>query len=164
MCRWLAEQGAASVVGMDISERMLEMAAERTHEGVTYIHASAEKAAFEPGSFDLVVSSLMLHYVEDVLPLFQKIYTWLTDGGSYVFSMEHPVATSGQGLVEPLWDRNGAGEPVAWRLAHYKDEGRRVSTWFVDGVVKYHRSMETVINSLIDGGFRISRVLEPACV
>ncbi len=43
----------------------------------------------------------------------------------------------------------------------YSFEGKRVGNWIVDGVVKYHRTLETYINSLIDNGFRIVRVTEP---
>ncbi len=41
------------------------------------------------------------------------------------------------------------------------DEGKRVSKWFVDGVVRYHRTVSTLMNTLIDTGFSITRVLEP---
>lgn len=164
MCRLLADQGAASVVGMDVSERMLEKASSEPHERVTYIRNSAEDASFETDTFDLVVSSLMLHYVEDVSPLFAKIHTWLSKDGQYIFSKEHPVATATLGLVEPRWENGEDGEPLAWRLAHYSQEGQRVSTWFVDDVVKFHRTTATIVNSLVDSGFRISRLLEPHAV
>lgn len=164
MCRWLAGRGAKLVVGMDISERMLKKAGEQPHERVTYIQASAESASFDAGSFDMVVSSLMLHYVEDVSALFKKIHTWLAPGGKYIFSMEHPMTTANQGLVEPRWDRDEDGNALAWRLAHYSAEGQRTMKWFVDDVVKYHRTTETIINSLIDSGFRITRMLEPHAV
>ncbi len=164
MCRLLADQGAATVTGMDVSENMLEKALEQHQDRVTYIHTSAEEAAFDVGSFDLVVSSLMLHYVEDISLLLKKIHTWLACGGKYIFSMEHPVATATQGLVETRWDRGENGEPIAWRLAHYSEEGERSTRWFIDGVVKYHRTVATVVNGLIGSGFRISQMLEPHAI
>ena len=51
-------------------------------------------------------------------------------------------------LVLPL-------EPV------YREEGRRESTWFVDGVVKYHRTVETYVNTVIDSGLVLRRLGEP---
>ncbi|MDA1297740.1 MAG: class I SAM-dependent methyltransferase [Chloroflexi bacterium] len=164
MCRWLADRGAGSVVGMDISEWMLQKAAASSHSPVTYIHIPAEDASFEPASFDLIVSSLTLHYVEDISPLFRNIHTWLSGGGRFVFSMEHPVTTAVQGRIEPRWLEDGTGRRVAWKLGHNSDEGERVSAWFVDGVIKYHRTVATVLNTLIDSGFRIARVLEPHAV
>ncbi len=161
MCRLLADRGAASVVGMDVSERMLEKAAASPHERVTYIRASAEEASFDAGSFDLVVSSLMLHYVDDVRTLFSKIHIWLVDGGMYVFSMEHPVGTASQGRLKSPWIEDEHGNEIAFKLMDYSDEGERISHWFVDGVVKYHRMTATIVNTLIDEGFRITRLLEP---
>jgi 2-polyprenyl-3-methyl-5-hydroxy-6-metoxy-1,4-benzoquinol methylase len=53
------------VVGIDLSERMLLLAtAERAHPRVTYQRAAIEGVTFLPESFDLVVSSLTLHYVQ----------------------------------------------------------------------------------------------------
>ena len=161
MCRWLAERGAASVTGTDISERMLQKAQKQVQERVTYIRGSAEEITFPPASFDLVVSSLMLHYIQEIKPVLEKIYTWLAPGGKFVFSMEHPVTTAAQGLIEPRWETDAAGRRIAWRLAHYSDESERVSVWFVDGVVKYHRTTATMINALVETGFRITRMLEP---
>ena len=31
----------------------------------------------------------------------------------------------------------------------------------IDGVIKYHRTIETYINELVDSGFSIKRLLEP---
>lgn len=164
MCRYLIEQGAASVIGMDVSERMLEKAKSYDDTGITYIHTAAEEASFEPGSFNLVVSSFLLHYIKDISPVIKNIHGWLSPGGKYVFSMEHPIATSSQGLFGDTWSswlKDDDGKVLAWKVANYSDEGERISRWFVDGVVKYHRTMATIINTLADSGFRINRMLEP---
>lgn len=163
-CQWLSDSEAKSVTGTDISERMLAVAAEQTSDRVTYIRSSAEESSFDPDSFDVVVSALMLQYVEDIDPLLRKIYTWLRPGGRYVVSMEHPMSTSAQGLIEERWVRDENGREIAWVVGNYGDEGRRVSEWFVDGVVRYHRTTATIINSLVDAGFRIQRVLEPHAI
>ncbi len=161
MCRWLVDSGAASVTGIDLSERMLAAADEQPRERIRYIHTAAEDAQFGPNSFDLVASVLMLHYIKDIGPLLRNIHTWLRPGGRFVFSMEHPQMTAGQGILEPGWVLNDDGERIAWAVTSYSDESERVSTWFVDGVVRYHRTMATLINSLVDAGFRIERMLEP---
>src|SRR5215467_2524811 len=64
--RWAREMGAASVLGIDRSENMLTRARAETHDsGVTYCLAAIEELALPAGGFDLVYSSLALHYVED---------------------------------------------------------------------------------------------------
>jgi ubiquinone/menaquinone biosynthesis C-methylase UbiE len=80
--------GADSVLGIDVSENMLTVARERTSDiRIEYRRASVEDLMLPERGFDLVVSSLMLHYV-------------------------------------------------------------RRARWFIDGVVKYHRTIETYVNGL----------------
>jgi SAM-dependent methyltransferase len=156
----LAEAGAAEVIGVDISERMLTLAmAERGHPRVTYLREAIESVAFPSDRFDLVVSSLAFHYVEDYPGLVRRIARWLTPGGVLVYSTEHPIYTA----VDPAtgWALDGDGKRLHWALDRYSDEGWREQRWFVDGVRKYHRTMATLINGLVDVGLAVERVLEP---
>lgn len=162
MCRWLTESGAASVTGMDVSESMLTKAKSYRQAGITYIRVAAEEAAFEPRSFDLVVSSYLLNYIEDITLVFEKIHAWLRPDGMYVFLTEHPMVTAPhKGRRDEPWIADSSGASIAWKLAHYADEGKRVSHWLVDDVVMYHRTMATVVNSLVEAGFSVKRMLEP---
>jgi SAM-dependent methyltransferase len=157
----LADAGAAEVVGIDASERMLEVARrERAHPRVIYRQAAMEAADFAAGSFDLVVSSLALHYVRDYAGLVRRIARWLTAGGVLVFSTEHPIYTA-RGSADG-WVVGADGTRIAWALDHYADEGLREHTWFVPGVRRYHRTMATLLNGPIDTGLAVERVVEPA--
>ena len=51
-----------------------------------------------------------------------------------------------------------------WILDDYNDEGIRKQNWFIDDVIKYHRTMSSIINTLIETGFKIIRVLEPTAI
>lgn len=42
----------------------------------------------------------------------------------------------------------------------YQLEGERVTNWLADGVIKQHRTVGTLLNSLIDAGFNIGHVNE----
>jgi hypothetical protein len=53
------------------------------------------------------------------------------------------------------------GEGQRWPIDNYKFEGIRHTQWFTDDVIKYHRSVETYVNTLIDNGFTLVRLLEP---
>ncbi len=154
----LATRGAAEVVGVDLSERMLALArAQWSHPRLTYQRASLEEAAFPPARFDLVVSSLALHYIEDYRGLVARIAGWLAPGGVLVYSTEHPLYTArlpGEGWVR---DENG----TRWAVDRYADEGPRDESWFVPGVRKVHRTLATLVNGLVDAGLRVERVLEP---
>src|SRR3989441_2001512 len=63
LARHLAERGAAEVIGVDISERMLALArAERSHPRLTYVREAIEAVTVPPATFDLGVSSLAIPY------------------------------------------------------------------------------------------------------
>jgi SAM-dependent methyltransferase len=158
--RWCIEHGAARVVGVDLSRRMLGLATERTSDPrISFVRSAIEQVAFVRGSFDLVVSSYGLHYVADYPQAVAHIFEWLRAGGSFVFSVEHPVMTAqvaGQG-----WAVDHVGRRLFWALDDYADEGERRGRWFVDGVLKYHRRTSTMVNGLLDAGFVLSRLDEP---
>lgn len=45
-------------------------------------------------------------------------------------------------------------------LSDYNNEGKRVSHWYVDDVITYHRNISTLVNGLIAVGFTIERMEE----
>jgi SAM-dependent methyltransferase len=152
-------RGAREVVGVDISERMLGAARQRTSDpGIIYVRAGLEEFAADAASFDLVVSSLALHYIADYPALVKRVATWLAPGGRFVFSVEHPIYTA-HGSAD--WHKDADGTVLHWPVDRYRDEGERRTRWFVDGVVKYHRTIETYVNGLLDAGLRLVRLEEP---
>ena len=151
--------GADAVLGIDLSDNMLAEARKRTDDTrIDYRRSSMEELALEPQAFDLVVSSLMLHYVKDYEAAVQKIARYLRPGGRFVFSVEHPMFTA---RAEQDWIRAEDGTPLYWPVDNYREEGERRVRWFVEEVVKYHRTMETYVNGLIASGFTLQRLLEP---
>jgi len=156
----LAEAGAAEVVGIDLSERMLADAQRlRSHPNVTYRRAAMEDLDFPPDRFELVVSSLAFHYVAEYAELLRRIGHWLVPGGHLVFSIEHPIflARSDDG-----WIRDESGAGLRWTIDRYAEEGRREEHWFRDGVRKYHRTIASLVNGVMDAGLVLERLVEPS--
>jgi SAM-dependent methyltransferase len=156
-CRSARELGAAQVTGVDISEKMLARAAELTADSaITYQRRDLEDVKLEDNSLDLVYSSLALHYLPELDTLFRHVQRALKPGGSLVFSMEHPIYTcaSRQG-----WLTDDNGERF-WGVNQYQQEGKRVSNWLADGVIKYHRTLGTTLNALIHAGLSLREVNE----
>jgi len=152
-------RGAASVVGIDVSEKMLAEARRRTEDSaIRYERAAIEALAVEDGAFDLAVSSLALHYVADYPAAVRRIAAALAPGGRFVFSVEHPMCTA-MGVYE--WHRDAAGAELHWPVDRYGEEGRRDTRWFVEGVVKYHRTIASYVNGLVDAGLALARLEEP---
>ncbi|MFG1818449.1 class I SAM-dependent methyltransferase [Kribbella sp. NPDC049174] len=138
--------GGAEVVAVDASEQML--AAASRHPRVRYVRADLAEFDLPPESVELVVSSLALHYVEDFSGLVGRVARWLTPGGTFAFSIEHPVVTAPLVAADCVVD-------------DYADEGPRQRAWFVDGVIKYHQTLGTVLGVLRQHGFRLNVVDEP---
>jgi SAM-dependent methyltransferase len=156
-CRWAQEQGALSVLGLDVSDKMLERARSLSGDStITYAKADLEQLDIPPASFDLAYSSLAFHYIEDLSGLLEKIHRALVPGASLVFSIEHPIYMAPR---NPDWliDANGR---KSWPVDSYQHEGPRVTNWLADGVVKQHRTMGTLLNQLIAAGFAIAHVQE----
>lgn len=158
-CRYARGEGASSVTGVDISEKMLQKARDMTDDpAIAYIKMPIEDAEFAPGSFDVIISSLAFHYIRSFEDICRKAHGWLKPGGTFVFSVEHPIFTSRH---EQDWHVDGQGNRLHWPVDHYQDEGIRETAFLTDHVVKYHRTFATYINDLIAAGFGIQAVKEP---
>ncbi|MBV9019047.1 MAG: class I SAM-dependent methyltransferase [Alphaproteobacteria bacterium] len=156
-CRWAREQGAAQVLGIDVSEKMLARARADTKDGaISYRLADMEELDLSPGSFELVYSSLALHYVENLDRLMAQVHQALAPGGSLVFSVEHPIFTAPS---NPAWSGDTPGGR-AWPVDSYLNEGPRATDWLTKGVIKQHRTMATYLNMLLRLGFALRRVEE----
>lgn len=155
-------KGAASVLAVDVSARMLAEAGRRTADsGIRYEQASIETVAMGEGGFDLIVSSLALHYVADYPAAVRGIAAALASGGRFAFSVEHPMCTA---LGGSQWQRDAEGRKLHWRVDRYGEEGPRQTRWFVDGVIKHHRTIETYVGTLIAAGLVLARLEEPGPV
>lgn len=159
-CRYAREQGAASVLGIDLSERMLARAAAMTADpAIEYRRAAIEELDLPAGAFDVVLSSLALHYVGRFDRVCRRVRHALVPGGSFVLSVEHPIFTA---RAEQDWWRDADGSPLHWPVDGYQHEGSRRTGWLAPDVVKYHRTMSTYLNVLLDAGFGIERLAEPS--
>src|SRR5215470_16867391 len=88
-CRWAREHGAAQVLGLDVSERMLAQAKSMTADtAITYARADLERLALPEASLELAYSSLALHYVVDLPRLLATLQRALVPGAHLVFSVE----------------------------------------------------------------------------
>ena len=63
------EKWGGDVVGIDISKNMLNIA-KKMHPKIKFIQGSMEKLPLKDMSFDVVASSLVIHYVKDLSKVF----------------------------------------------------------------------------------------------
>ena len=72
--------------------------------------------------------------------------------------VEHPIFTSQ--LEQSGWI-DEQGHHAAWPVSDYFDEGARITTWFIDGVVRYHRSVSATVNAVRRAGLMVDHLAEP---
>lgn len=162
IARQLAKQGAL-VVGVDISEKLLEVARrdeEIEPSGIIYVQDDAQSlTSLRDATFDGVVCNLALMDIQDFSETFRSVQRILRPGGWFVFSITHPC------LHPPAsrWinDRDGTVkrevggyfEEVYWRSDNPNGVRGQVGA--------YHRTLSTYLNSLVEAGLTLERFVEP---
>lgn len=157
-CKYAASQGARTVLGIDVSRQMLEVARARNADpAIQYQVCSIEDYGYPPEEFDLVVSNLALHYVADLNGIYQKVCRTLKPGGTFLLNIEHPVFTAG---VDQSWVTDGDGKALYWPVDRYYEPGERSTVFLGQRVLKYHHTLTQVLGGLLRTGFRLEAVEE----
>src|SRR5690625_144886 len=158
-CNYAIEQGAKRVIGIDQSEKMLKVASEKfPSPKIEFVKEDIEKINFPKNSFDVVMSSLVFHYVENYEALIRKISYTIKENGSFVFTVEHPTFTA---YGSQDWYYDDQGEVLHFPVDDYFLEGKREAVFLGSKMTKYHRTLTTYLEGLIKAGFTIERVIEP---
>lgn len=158
-CKYAVDNGAGSVLGTDISHKMLQEAEKRNFAPqIEYECIAMEDLSFSAGTFDIVLSSLAFHYVKDFEPLIAGVSKWIKKGGELVFSVEHPVFTA---YGSQDWHYDADGNILHFPVDNYYYEGKREATFLGEQVIKYHRTVTTYLNTLLQNGFEIRHIIEP---
>jgi len=149
LTRWLVEHGAV-VTAMDVSPEMVRMTRDRLGHRARILTADlADPLTFAAdGGTDLVVASLVLHYVADWSPVLAEFYRVLAADGAVVFSTHHPT--------------------MDWQL-HSREDYFAVKqvteTWDSGGqsfdVTFWRRPLTAMARAIADAGFVIDRLVEP---
>lgn len=155
--RWMRAEGAASVLGLDLSQNMIARAkADTSDRAIDFRIADLETLELPEAAFDLVYSALTFHYVADFRRLARMVHKALAAGGDMVFTIEHPIFMA---AAHPHWIVDEDGRKT-WPVNGYAVEGERRTDWFARDVLKHHRTLGTTLNTLIDAGFELCRVEE----
>ena len=152
-CKYAADHGAKSVLGIDLSEKMIAEANKRTAvPGITYRVCSLQDYEYPAAAYDLVVSNLVLHYVEDLDAIYRRIHETLRPGGVFLMNIEHPTFTAG---VNQQFAQDGT-----WPVDDYYYPGLRKTDFLGHTITKYHHTLTQILGGLLKAGFRIEAVEE----
>ncbi len=145
LTEWLVDRGAA-VVACDVSAAMLEIARSRVGDRAElHHHDLAEPLTFlEDASVDLVVASLVFHYLRDWVAPLRELHRVLRPSGSVVMSIHHPA-----------WDwRNHCPEDyfAFLQVSEVWVEPHTVTFW--------RRPLAAATDAFSKAGFLIDRLVE----
>ncbi len=159
-CITFSKMGAVRVLGIDISDRMLDIAnANNKLDNISYMFLDMNHIDLLNEKYDVAFSSLSVHYIKDFKKLLHNINHILNSDGCFIFSQEHPLSTAPISGVH--WTRDDKLNILHYDLTDYRRDGERIISWIVDGVIKYHRCFSEIVNLIIEEGFAIDRMLEP---
>lgn len=138
---------------------MLEKASEMSSDAcICYKQSAMEDLTFPQDSFDVIINSLAFHYMKDFKSLVKQISKWLAPEGNFVFSVEHPVFTS-YGTQDWYYDEEG--NILHFPVDNYYYEGKRNAVFLGEKVTKYHRTLTTYLNTVLENGFELEHIIEP---
>lgn len=157
-CKFAAEQGAESILGIDLSEKMIaEATKQNSDEHIIYRVCRLDEYDYPANAWDCVVSNLVLHYVEDLEAVFRKVHDTLKSDGTFLFNIEHPVFTAGVGQD---WIYDNEGKPLYWPVDNYYLPGERTTNFLGCEVKKQHHTLTQILMGLLNAGFSIEAVVE----
>lgn len=147
--QWLLEQSVGRLTCIDISEEMIDLVKNKFGLNVhAYCQNLSQGLPLEKDNIaDVIVCPLVLHYIENLTPVFESVCRVLKPGGYIVFSTHHPFADfecseSGnyfnRELVEEEWDT--VGTPVKVQF--------------------YRRSLTEISEAVTNSGLLISKISE----
>ncbi|MFS0823330.1 class I SAM-dependent methyltransferase [Bacillus sp. 1P02SD] len=152
--RYMAENGASELWGIDLSQNQIETAKE-TLKGMNpnlYCAPMEKDINLPKEDFDFVYSIYAIGWTMDLPATFKLIHSYLNSGGSFIFSWDHPLyphlkSENGQIFLEGSYQNEGT-------VTYDNFKGEEAP------MVIPTRKMSTYINELITVGFTIEKVIE----
>lgn len=148
LAQGLRRRGAI-VTGLDRSEPMLAIARDRLGPSTDLrLGDLRDPLPFDDGDFDLVVASLVLHYLRDWEPLLRELHRVLVPDGRIIASTHHPFmdhVLSGEAdyfatyLITEDWT--------------FGDQTATMAFW--------HRPLRAMLRAFDGAGFEVGRLDEP---
>lgn len=156
--KYAAQLGASEVQAIDLSEKMIATAKATNNDPcIQYKVMGLDEYIYPANYFDFVLSNLVLHYIDDIESVFQKIYTTLKTNGTFVFNIEHPIFTAG---VNQDWIYDSDNKPLVWPVDNYFYPGCRTTHFLGQTVTKQHHTLTQILNGLLHTGFQIMEIVE----
>ena len=146
-----------AIVGVDSSSESIKIAKRHfASENVKFVHASI--ANYRGGTYDLVISNMVLHTIENMDVALARVHDMLVFDGCFIFSIPHPCFWPLIKDAEFLDAGYKYTEPQAF-LADFPVKVMRDKASIK--VPYYHRPLSVYSNALYNAGFVIDFIVEP---
>ena len=150
LCRILARKGA-HVIGVEPAEVWYRYSFEREQReplGITYLQQDLSTFTSHDSTFDIVISNMVFMDIPDYQAAIRNCIASLKQGGTLIFSISHPCFEEDTSE----WDKKGYVE-----VREYLDDYTIQQGYGY----RFHRSLSSYLNLVIEAGCVIQRVIEP---
>jgi SAM-dependent methyltransferase len=155
--QYMGTRGAKELWGLDISKKQIETADRLLHgQQIKYQlfeSAMEEDPGLPHGYFDVVYSIYALGWTVDLKRTMTNVHNYLKPGGTFIFSWEHPM--------HDRFAYNGADFVLK---KSYVEEKPEYNEAWNGTVIIHHRKISTYINTLIQTGFTIEKVIDDVLI
>lgn len=139
----------AIMTGFDGSPAMVELARQRLGDDMPlYVADLAKPLPFTDDAFDVVVASLVLHYLRDWAGPLAELRRVLKPGGRVILSVNHPTVRL---ITHPDEDYFATRQ----YSEDFEFDGRK------EVLTMWHRPLHAMTDAFTAAGFRIAVVAEP---
>lgn len=165
---YLRKKGAVQSVGIDISEKLIEIA-KTSYPECEFSIMDMEKLDFSDESFDFIYSSLAIHYIKDWTSVFMEAYRVLKPNSFFLFSCGHPIRTAMETTkndekesVRQLGVIKNKTTDELSIIGNYLDRKSLSDTLGKVGTVtSWHKSISEIVQEARTAGFVIENFVEP---
>ena len=143
----------ADVVGVDLSKNLIKIA-EKENPNIKFYASDASKTPFKNSEFNIVTSSLMVHYFKNLTEIFNEANRILKVNGYFVFSIQHPVN-------EVIKEVKIGGVKKFLLMPYFHNNKSKWKCTRHMKVITYHHTFESIFNALNESRFVTEMLLEP---
>lgn len=167
--RELAGRGAGSIVGVELSQEMVQLARAQEAQlgqGITYRQGDVTALEDADASYDLAVAVFVYNYVDtgQMLASFREVHRVVRPGGHFVFAVPHPAfAFIRTDRTPPFYFEVGAagyfeGRDVQFQGEIYRRDGTALPVQMV------HKTLSDYFDALAAAGFVSMPEVRELCV
>ncbi|MDX8365497.1 class I SAM-dependent methyltransferase [Cytobacillus sp. IB215665] len=155
--QYMDQKNAGELWGLDLSNKQVDAAKillRNCNSPVKLFESPMEDNPGLPTNyFDVVFSIYALGWTTNLDKTLTNVNKYLKQGGIFIFSWEHPIYNRVDNI-------NGT---LTFNKSYHEEGSYYHEAWTHPAIMQQYR-MSTYINTLINNGFKIERVVEDVCL